>query len=130
MSRCHFCDHNNPANATKCVECGAELPREGDNDSTATRGESPPAAQPNPTEATELERRILVLLQGSGKISAIKEYREATGVGLKDAKDHVEFLARKHGVQGKANAGCASVLLLAVLPALVASVAVALWVVW
>jgi ribosomal protein L7/L12 len=32
------------------------------------------------------------------KIQAIKEYREATGVSLKEAKDAVELLARQHGL--------------------------------
>ncbi len=33
------------------------------------------------------------------KIQAIKVYREATGAGLKDAKDAVDLLARRYGLE-------------------------------
>jgi hypothetical protein len=38
------------------------------------------------------------LRQGKGKIQAIKLYRTATGVGLKAAKDCVEELMRRNGI--------------------------------
>lgn len=38
-------------------------------------------------------------LAAGRKIQAIKLYREATGAGLKDAKDAVELLARRHGLE-------------------------------
>jgi hypothetical protein len=37
-------------------------------------------------------------LMAGRKIQAIKAYREATGLGLKDAKDAVEALARQRGL--------------------------------
>ncbi len=37
-------------------------------------------------------------LQKGNKIEAIKAYREATGAGLKDAKDAVDALERRLGV--------------------------------
>lgn len=39
-----------------------------------------------------VDSQILVLLREGKKIEAIKLYREATGVGLKEAKDFVESL--------------------------------------
>ncbi len=42
--------------------------------------------------------RLLELLQEDKTIHAIKLYRELTGVGLAEAKDAVEQLARDHGV--------------------------------
>ncbi|MCB9879792.1 MAG: hypothetical protein H6835_19550 [Planctomycetes bacterium] len=50
-----------------------------------------PPAPPPPIDAKALElaRRVLPL---EGKIGAIKAYREATGVGLRDAKLAVETL--------------------------------------
>ncbi len=41
-----------------------------------------------------LEQEVMELLRDSGKIPAIKRYRAATGVGLKEAKEIVEALAR------------------------------------
>ncbi len=48
---------------------------------------------PEPVDPTVLAR-----LQAGDKIGAIKAYREATGSGLKDAKDAVEEIARERGL--------------------------------
>jgi hypothetical protein len=37
------------------------------------------------------------LYERSGKIAAIKEYRNRMGTGLKDSKEGIEYLARVHG---------------------------------
>jgi hypothetical protein len=37
-------------------------------------------------------------IRSGKKIEAIKRYREATGVGLKEAKDFVEEVARRGGI--------------------------------
>jgi ribosomal protein L7/L12 len=42
---------------------------------------------------------VLRELLAGRKIQAIKEYREATGVGLREAKDAVELLARQRGLE-------------------------------
>jgi ribosomal protein L7/L12 len=41
-----------------------------------------------------LEQEVMELLREGGKISAIKRYRAASGVGLKEAKEIVEAIAR------------------------------------
>jgi|SRR5580704_6374772 ribosomal protein L7/L12 len=41
---------------------------------------------------------VVEALRAGKKITAIKCYREATGVGLKEAKDFVEALQRRSGV--------------------------------
>jgi len=41
---------------------------------------------------------VLRELQQGRKIQAIKAYREATGAGLKDAKDEVEAIGRRYGL--------------------------------
>jgi hypothetical protein len=43
-----------------------------------------------------LPAEFYVALQSGKMIPAIKIYREATGVGLKEAKDQVEAMAGKH----------------------------------
>jgi hypothetical protein len=48
------------------------------------------------------------------KIEAIKEYRQQTGAGLRDAKESVEALAARHGIVSK-SAGCAGMILLLIL---------------
>ena len=69
-----------------------------------------------PVDSTEsddplsaLGREIAELLAQGQKIQAIKRYRQATGVGLREAKDAIDALQRKHGLsQGS---GCAGLLL-------------------
>jgi len=53
----------------------------------------------------ELTTEVLELARTSGLIAAIKRYREATGSGLKDAKEAVEALCRTHGVSPAAGTG-------------------------
>lgn len=51
--------------------------------------------EPEPEAPVEVLQELLA----GRKIQAIKVYRTATGVGLKDAKDAVELLARQHGLE-------------------------------
>jgi ribosomal protein L7/L12 len=57
--------------------------------------------------------QVLALLRAGKKIEAIKHFRLQTGVGLKEAKDAVEALAVKHGINTK-GAGCAGAVLMAI----------------
>jgi len=45
-----------------------------------------------------LPREVVDAVQRGQKIQAIKHYREATGVGLKEAKDFIEEVQRRAGV--------------------------------
>lgn len=65
-------------------------------------------------EPEALDAEILDLAVKGGKITAIKRYREVHGCGLKEAKDQVEGLLVRHGVQAGPGQGCAGVLLLMV----------------
>src|ERR1700733_414193 len=76
MIRCTFCDHNNPPNATRCTNCGSELP------GSLEAGHK------------SLADTLTTLIQNGQKIEAIKQYRERTGSGLKEAQDAVEALGR------------------------------------
>ncbi|QDV35665.1 ribosomal protein L7/L12 [Tautonia plasticadhaerens] len=63
-----------------------------------------------------LEGELLDLLRNGRKIEAIKRYREATGVGLKEAKDAVEALAGRHGLAATSQGpGCLSLIVLALM---------------
>ncbi|RAV08902.1 ribosomal protein L7/L12 [Paenibacillus contaminans] len=56
-----------------------------------------PASSPNVTRVSppvNLDERLRMLLTSGKKIQAIKEFREASGLGLKEAKDYVENLER------------------------------------
>lgn len=77
--RCTFCDAFNPPDRRNCVSCGAELPGAIDL--------PPPAAT-----AEDLEAEVIGLARNQGIIAAIKCYRDATGVGLAEAKAAVEAL--------------------------------------
>lgn len=62
----------------------------------------------------EFEQQVLATLERGSKIEAIKQYRERTRVGLKEAKDAVEAIALRHGLPvGKS--GCSSAALLVVI---------------
>jgi len=61
----------------------------------------PRASQPQPPHPPAPDLGDVVALMAAGqKIQAIKVYRERTGVGLKQAKDAVEELARRRGIPG------------------------------
>jgi len=48
-------------------------------------------------EITEnIDYELKSIISESGRIKAIKRYREVTGVGLKEAKDYVDNLAEKY----------------------------------
>jgi ribosomal protein L7/L12 len=67
-------------------------------------------------EMTDNEIRELLL--AGKKIEAIKQYREASGLGLKESKDAVEAIEkelRKTGQLPQKSAGCVGLLLLLVL---------------
>ena len=76
MIQCPFCDHINPASATRCTKCGSELP------GSLEAGHK------------SLADTLTTLIRTGQKIEAIKQYRERTGSGLKEAKDAVEALER------------------------------------
>jgi ribosomal protein L7/L12 len=70
----------------------------------------------NKSERDEIAR----FLAAGQKIQAIKVYREATGVGLKEAKDAVEAMESQQSRSGsspiaaKADGGCFTMILLAI----------------
>jgi len=110
MAKCAFCGQRNPADVEICKGCGAKIPdrdRQSPPQQITSKEDDEPAASPT----DDLESRVLEELQAGGKISAIKLYREQTGVGLKEAKDVVEALGKQHGIVAKPS-GCAAVVLL------------------
>ena len=72
------------------------------------------------TSDTAWESEVLRLLVAGRKIPAIKLYRQQQGVGLKEAKESVEALARQHGIDMRGS-GCFSVLLVMVVPTALAA---------
>jgi hypothetical protein len=111
---CRFCDRRNPPERTHCLGCGAELPRDPGAPPGAKRGGAP-ADTPDGLAAD-----VLAILQSQGKIAAIKHYREATGAGLREAKEAVEELAESAGASPAHGSGCATLVM-----ALVATVCLA-----
>ncbi len=95
MTQCPSCGAAADFDARYCAKCGAPL-----------TDDAP--ARPTPSG---LDAEVLVLARDGRKIDAIKRYREATGSGLKEAKDAVEALMAEHGL-AKQGAGCGSAVLL------------------
>lgn len=60
------------------------------------------------------EAKIVALLRENQFIQAIKAYREATGLGLKESKQAVEAIAARYGIR-PTQKGCFGVVLLATL---------------
>ncbi|MBN2475821.1 MAG: ribosomal protein L7/L12 [Pirellulales bacterium] len=113
MSKCPFCGRENAVGVELCKGCGAKLVDHGGPLASAEPFSDQDAGQSAP-EPDSLEEQVLAELQAGKKISAIKFYREQTGVGLKEAKDAVEALARTRGIASE-RSGCAGALLLLVL---------------
>lgn len=105
MPQCRFCDHRNSPGRQSCEKCGAELPV--DPDETA-----PMPALSAGGNFSPFETEILTLVGRQGKIAAIKRYREASGLGLKESKDIVDALAARAGVKAASGVGCAGSVLL------------------
>ena len=78
LIKCPECAHDVSDQAASCPECGYPIQR--------TSGAVPASAG-----ASELDALVRRTLIEKGKIAAIKLYRERKrGVGLAEAKDHVE----------------------------------------
>lgn len=116
---CRFCDRRNPQERTHCLGCGAELPRDPGEPPGAKWG-CTPADAPDGLPADGLAADVLAILQSQGKIAAIQHYREATGAGLREAKEAVEELAESAGASPAHGSGCATLVM-----ALVATVCLA-----
>lgn len=76
--------------------------------------------EPTPEPTPEQWQQIQQFLSQSQLIQAIKAYREATGVGLKEAKDAMEAYWQKLHAEApdrfpeRTKAGCMSMILIAV----------------
>lgn len=81
------------------------------------RGDALPS---RPQLDANLEQDLIVLLEKGKKIEAIKMYREATGVDLKEAKDTIEALAMHYGLS-KPRSGCFGVMIFLVVMLLTAA---------
>lgn len=56
-------------------------------------------SEPEPKLAdTELERKVLSLLEAGEKLDAVKHYRDQTGASLEESKLTVESIAARHGM--------------------------------
>ena len=74
------------------------------------------SANPPSDIGDDLEAELLRLLGRGEKLAAVKLYKEQKGVELADAKQAVESLAAKHGLETQ-RAGCLGVLAAVVLAA-------------
>lgn len=65
-----------------------------------------------------VEEQVADLCRAGRKLDAIKALREATGMGLKESKEAVEALARRHGIEMQSTGCGTAVLLVAIVSAL------------
>ena len=110
MAECTICDHVNSSTSKYCAQCGAALVNDTPNDYADELNEPPHPDKP--ADDDSLDGQILSLMCEGKKISAIKLCREQSGIGLKEAKNYVESLAKEHGV-APTGSGCAGMLAIA-----------------
>lgn len=103
MTRCPTCSFENDELRDTCGACGAEL--------GASSLSKTAVAEMYPAPGSAKEQEILRLLRGQQKIMAIRVHREATGLGLKESKEAVEALARRHGLSNVAPTGTGTLVL-------------------
>jgi hypothetical protein len=117
MVDCTACGHSNPPGTLRCETCSAWL-------EPSRQGKpEPPTESDRGEQAAALVGEVLSLVRQGQKIAAIKHYREATGVGLKEAKDAVESIAQLHGIPQRS--GCASAAVMALVLLVVSALAAA-----
>ena len=98
MPKCTFCDHPNPPGTERCEVCGAWVIQGDGPTSDRDRIPKGETTQDFAGHEDDVEGRVRSLLAEGRKIEAIKVYREATGAGLKEAKDAVEALDLRGGL--------------------------------
>ena len=57
---------------------------------------TPPSTRP--TNLSSLDEELVTLCKNGQKIEAIKHYKEASGLGLKESKDYIEQLEQRYGL--------------------------------
>jgi ribosomal protein L7/L12 len=77
---------------TAVLILGAMLILRGMNNASSNSDSAPPVVLDPETAANDAE--FLNHLENNRKINAIKRYRELTGIGLKEAKDSVEYFQK------------------------------------
>lgn len=64
------------------------------------------------SDVSDFDNSIIAIIKSSGKLAAIKEVKEKTGVGLGEAKTYVDNLASQHNVTpGQPKSGCAGLII-------------------
>jgi hypothetical protein len=94
MPKCRNCNYDVHPSIGQCPHCGASVDK--------------PLA--------DLEQQVRALLDDGQKIAAVKLYKDQTGVSLLEAKQAVESLAARHGLETQ-RGGCLGVVLAVVLAA-------------
>lgn len=90
----------------------------------AETGQPPERWSPDPQELAEVETKVVELLSQGDKLGAIRFVREQTGMGLKDAKRHVELIAARQPFDLPRSGCMAALLLLTAMAAVLCAVAV------
>ena len=102
MPICRHCGGLNAADATQCEKCGATVAPAAESENTAV----PPSTDLSPHDA-----ELVALLRAGRTIEAVKLHRQATGIGLKEAKDYVQDLGSRQGIPWSKGCGATALAL-------------------
>lgn len=91
------------AEVLKCPACGAIVTGEG-NFCNYCGAKLILPEEKDPVPDKDTDKQIVQLLKEGNFLEAVKRYKDNSGKGLKESKDHVDEVARKLGIERKS--GC------------------------
>jgi len=109
MIACPICNHVNPVGTARCEKCDTWLAQANDVGlKPQVRSEASRSSGAGAPLTPQFAEELLALGRDGQMIEAIKRFREATGLGLRESKEAVEALVAGRGLPSIAGADVSS----------------------